>query len=211
MSDPGRARWTEEDLALLRVLGGRMSQLIHGEDIDVPDQQRRDELGILANMVSRLARELRAKRRQQREQRDELNRRVEELQSAYDTQEKLFSTIRGLPSPILELHEGVLLVPLVGEIDADRVGYLQDVLPGRAVATSAQSVILDVSTAPSMTPERAASLLRIEQPLRHTGARAILAGVAPPLPRELSPFVPCETLHEALVVALDRVGYHIKR
>ena len=52
------AAWDEEDRALLRALGGRISQIIHGEDLDFPDLQRRDELGILANMLSRLAREL---------------------------------------------------------------------------------------------------------------------------------------------------------
>ena len=211
MSDLPKSRWNEEDLALLRVLGGRMSQLIHGEDIDVPDQQRRDELGILANMVSRLARELRSRRREQREQREELERRVHELQSAYDTQEKLLSTIRSLPSPILEIHPGVLIAPIAGDVDADRLGFMLRALIERVGVTRAEVVIVHLAAGKPTPPDLAAILLRVDQSLRHVGARAILAGSLAPYPRELSPMIPCATLQEALTVALDIIGYRITR
>lgn len=211
MSHAPKSRWNAEDLALLRVLGGRMSQLILGEDIDVPDQQRRDELGILSNMVSRLARELRARRREQREQREELERRVGQLQAAYDTQEKLLATIRSLPSPILEIHPGILIAPIAGDVHTERVGYLLRALLERAASARVEAVIVHLAERQPATSDLAALVVRVDQSLRHVGARALLSGVLPPYPKELSPMMPSETLQEAMTIALDVVGYRITR
>ncbi len=213
-SQPGSARFSEEDLALLRSLGSRISQIIHGEQVDVPDVQRRDELGILANMVSRLARELHAARRQDRQYHEEIEHRVEQLQGAYATQERLLATIRELSSPILEVHEGVLLVPIVGTLDAARVGHVMPALLERVAATRPKVVIIHVSGVEGAPAEAAALLLRAGQSARQFGARAILSGVPHGLrvgAVDLASLTPCSDLQEALSTALDVIGYRITR
>jgi rsbT co-antagonist protein RsbR len=205
-------RWSEEDLALLRTLGGRLSQLVHGEDVDFPDLQRRDELGIVANMVSRLARELRAARRSDREYKGELETRVAQLQAAYETQEKLLATIREISSPLLELHEGVLLLPILGALDADRVSH---VLAGalRLIAQRRpQILVIHVTVGDAIPSDVAALLLRAAQSARRHGATAVLlSGVPPTLPAglDLTSLTPCADLPEALAAALDLLGYRI--
>lgn len=209
MSDASQGRFREEDLALLRALGGRMSQIIHGEDVDVPDLQRRDELGILANMVARLARELRASRRRDQEHREELMHRVEELSSAYATQEKLLAQRRDVAFPVLELLTGLLLVPISAPLDGPRASRLLSTLLDRA--DRAEVVILHLSAPEPVSPEGAALLLRIGQSLRHGGARCIVSGARPPLPSPLAALSPCEALPDALSAALDLIGYRITR
>ena len=214
MSEDGRSRWTEEDLGLLRGLGGRLSQILLGEEVDVPDLQRRDELGILSNMVSRLARELHGRRRQEQEQEAELQRRVDELQAAYDTQEKLLGTIRAGVSPILEPHAGVLLVALAGALEAARVGEVLPALLDRIAARRPEAVIVHVADAAALPADTAALLLRAGQSARRLGARLMLSGVADTARAgtvDLSPITPCSNLQEALTAALDLVGYRITR
>lgn len=206
-----RSRWSEEDLALLRTLGGRMSQIILGEDLDVPDLQRRDELGLLANMVSRLAQELRARRRREQEHRRELERRVAELSTAYETQEKLLGTIRSLPSPILDLHEGILLVPITGTLDTTRIGFVARTLVEHVAAKRSEVVIVHLASPDPVSSEAVALLLRTAQSLRQLGARMLLAGLPLPHPASLAALTPCETLSEALTAALDLIGYRITR
>jgi rsbT co-antagonist protein RsbR len=212
MSDAGR--FTEEDLALIRLLGSRISQLIHGEDVDVPDLQRRDELGILANMVSRLARELHVARRQDSQVHAELEHRIAQLQGAYSTQEKLLATIRDMSSPILDVHEGVLLVPIVGTLDAARVGHVMPALLERVAATRPNVVIIHVNGLENASPEAATLLLRAGQSARQFGARAILSGVphdAKVGGVDFTALTPCSDLREALSTALDVIGYRITR
>jgi rsbT co-antagonist protein RsbR len=214
MSHDG-GRWSEDDLALLRALGGRLSQLIHGEDADVPDLQRRDELGILANMVGRLARDLRVVRRNDRAARDELEARVAELQAAYETQEKLLATIREVGSPLLELFDGLLLLPIVGVLDAARVSH---VLTGalRPIAQRRPKVlVIHLTGADAISPDVAALLVRFAQSARRHGARAVvLSGVPVTAPRstiDLSAMAPCADLPEAIATAFDLLGYRIAR
>jgi rsbT co-antagonist protein RsbR len=211
MSEPTRSRWSEPDLALLRTLGSRLSAIIHGEDLEVPDQNRRDELGILANMVSRLARELRDRRRQDLEHARELERQVEELSTAYQTQEKLLSAIRSLPSPVLDLHEGLLLVPVSGTVDAARIAYILPSLRERLTARRPEVVILHLTASEPLTAEAAALLLRAGQSLHKAGVRPILSGAVAPIPPSLASLTPCDSLQEALLTAFDFIGYRITR
>jgi rsbT co-antagonist protein RsbR len=182
-SDPDlRARWPDEDRALLRTLGGRISQIIHGEDLDIPDLQRRDELGILANMLSRLAREVGASRRRDLQYRAELEHRVSQLQAAYQIQEKLLGTIRELSSPILEPHEGVVLLPLFGALEAPRIAAVLPALLERVVLRQARAVVLHITDEGPLSAECAALLIRAERSALKVGARVILSGpVAAPV------------------------------
>lgn len=213
MTEEIKGRWSEEDLSLLRVLGGRISQIIHGEDLDVPDVQRRDELGILANMVTRLARELRASRRQDQQYREELEHRVEQLQAAYSTQETLLATIRELPSPVLDLYEGVLLVPIVGVADAARVSQVAPSLLERVAAQRPRGIVFHVHTGASITPEGAMVLLRACQSARHFGAQAILSGVESARLGgvDFAGVSAFASLRDALIAALDLGGHRITR
>ncbi|MFT3772674.1 MAG: hypothetical protein QM820_45360 [Minicystis sp.] len=139
---------------------------------------------------------------------------MEQLQSAYATQERLLATIRELSSPVLDLHEGVLLVPIVGALDAALVRYLMPGILEHIKSKRAQVVILHLNGAEGAPPEAAALLFRAGQSARLLGARLILSGV----PREsrvggvdLTSLTPCADLQEALSTALDLVGYHITR
>jgi len=211
MSEPAHTRWSDEDLALLRTLGGRMSEIIHGEDLDVPDVNRRDELGILANMVSRLARELRVRRRQTIEHQRELERRVTELSSAYETQERLLGALRSLPAPILDLYEGLVVVPIAGPVDPARVAYLLPALRERLVSRRPEVVIFHLAVPQQLDQEVAAVLFRAGQSLHKVGARALISGALAPHPPGLASLTPCDSLQEAWLSALDLIGYRITR
>lgn len=214
MTESAKSRWSEEDLALLRGLGGRLSQIILGQEIEVPDLQRRDELGILANMVSRLARELRDRRRSEQESQAELQRRVDQLQSAYETQEKLLGAVRNVVSPILEPYAGVLLVTLTAPIEPARIGDVMTRLLDQVSRQHPEVVIVHVASQSPLASDVATQLLRAGQTARRLGARLMLSGVADG-PRadgiELSPITPCSNLQEALTAALDLIGYRITR
>lgn len=209
------ARLSDEDVALIRRIGGQLSQLIHGMPADLPDIQRRDELGLLANMVSRVARELTLARSAAEAQAVEVERRGTELQNAYETQEKLLARVRELSYPIMALHPEVLLVPFAGALLM--AGYVEIVEPllHRLAATRARAVVLDITRIEIFDEEAARSLVKIERATRARGVFPVLAGL--PVGAEeatgidLSHLNPCADLAKALTVALDFTGYRIIR
>jgi two-component system, sensor histidine kinase and response regulator len=76
---PLAMRLSDEELALIRWIGTRMSRLLLGRYEELPFIERADELGIVANMVARVVGELRAARNRDEKQRQELSARVREL------------------------------------------------------------------------------------------------------------------------------------
>jgi anti-anti-sigma regulatory factor len=136
-------------------------------------------------------------------------RRVEELSAAYATQEKLLVQSRDVSCSVLELHAGLLLVPLPPALDGARASRLLSSLLDRSAR--AEVVILHLTSAEPVSTEVAALLLRIGQSLRHGGARCILSGAPGLLPAPLAALAPCEALADALTAALDLIGYRISR
>jgi rsbT co-antagonist protein RsbR len=216
-SDARPSRLSDEDRALIRRIGGQLGQLLQGMPAELQDIQRRDELGILANMVTRLARELTQARARDEARRAELERRVAELQTAYETQERLLARVRELSSPIMTLHPDVLLVPLSGELVLSRFAEIVEPLIEHLAATRARAVILDISRIEIFDEEAARSLLKIERlaATRARGVALVLAGL--PVGAEeatgidLSRLSPCVDLAEALAAALDLTGYRLVR
>ena len=214
-SEPRAGRLSDEDRALIRRIGGQLSQLIHGMPAELPDIQRRDELGLLANMVSRVARELMGARAAAESHEAELQGRVTELQSAYETQEKLLGRVRDLSYPIMALHPEVLLVPIAGALVLSGFVEIVEPLLHRLASTRARAVIIDITRIEIFDEEAARSLLKIERATRARGVVPVLAGL--PVGAEeatgidLSSLNPCSDLAQALTMALDFTGYRIVR
>jgi rsbT co-antagonist protein RsbR len=78
---------------------------------------------------------------------------------------------------VLPLFRGVLLLPLVGRLDAGRAERIQDVLLAAVAAHAARVVILDVTGLPDVDAEVASHLVRAAAAVRLLGASAALTGV----------------------------------
>ncbi len=95
------------------------------------------------------------------------------------------TTVRSLQlaAPILPLHEGVLLIPLVGRINAERAAHVIQSLLASIMRQRSQAVIIDV-TGMNATDESATDhLLHAAQAARLLGAKAILVGISPNVAR----------------------------
>lgn len=216
--EPPKSSFTEEDRTLIRSIGGHLSRIILGQFKDLPSSGRRDELGVLANLVTRVSRELKRSRERDERHRIELERKLEELEAAREVERRLIETVRALSSPILAIHHGVLLLPIVGMLDATRAEQATAALLERIVATNAKVVILDITGVASADAQVTELLLRAARAASLLGARPILSGVSPAVARvlvelglDLSSMTPCGDLHAALSTALRLLGARIRR
>lgn len=173
------SRLTPEELKLLTRIGGHLSRMLTGK-LEAPlASDRRDELGMLANMVGRAATEIAKGRARDERLRRELEERIRELESARATQERLLARIRELSSPVLDILPGVLLVPLIGALDEARVALVTTTLLERVAASRAAIVILDVTGVHELDRPVAGLLLRAAGAVSLLGARTMLCGVSP--------------------------------
>jgi anti-anti-sigma factor len=86
--------------------------------------------------------------------------------------------VRELSTPVLVVLERLLIVPLVGELDADRARQLTDELLGRIRSGRAQVVVIDVTGVPAIDTAVAGQLVHTVEACRLLGARVIVTGLS---------------------------------
>ncbi len=93
--------------------------------------------------------------------------------------------MRELGCPLIPLRKGVLLVPLIGIIDATRAAQiLEQVLEGVS-REQAKHVLLDITGVPIIDTHVAATLLRTAHAADLLGARLTLVGVRPEIAQSI--------------------------
>jgi anti-anti-sigma regulatory factor len=109
----------------------------------------------------------------------ERERLIFRLRETTQEQEQLLTTIRKISAPVLPLFEGLIVMPLVGQLDAERAALLLDDMLRGIRTYNADYVLLDVTGVPSLSPESAQSLLQAVNGARMLGSVCKLVGVQP--------------------------------
>jgi rsbT co-antagonist protein RsbR len=150
------------------------------------------EIGQLANSFNQMSTALRLERERvlhQQEaltqQNQELEHTLAELQSATAAREQMAVTIRTLSVPVLPILEQVLLIPLVGEIDAERAQIMLERLLDGITTGGARIVIIDITGVPLVDESMVDWLMRATAAARLMGARCILVGIGPEVAQAL--------------------------
>ena len=93
--------------------------------------------------------------------------------------------IRALTTPVVRLWPGILLLPVVGEVDVGRAEAILETVLGRVVEEQAKIVIIDVAGLPTMGTYVADALLKTTAALRLLGAIAVITGISPEASRTM--------------------------
>lgn len=103
--------------------------------------------------------------------------------SYVDTATRQQASIRELSTPVIRVHDRVLLMPIVGTVDSLRAQQImQTVLDGIAVE-KARVLILDIAGVPVVDTQVADYLLKTTAAVRLLGADTILTGISPQVAR----------------------------
>jgi anti-anti-sigma factor len=156
-------------------------------DFDVVVSTRdRSEIGQLAAVFNQTTTTLGMQRqevaRQQAAlelQNNELEQTLVDLQASTAARDQMAVAIRTLSVPVVPILDQVILIPLVGEIDAARGEMLLDRLLERVIAQRARIAILDVTGVPVVDTSLVGWLLKATVSARLLGARCILVGISP--------------------------------
>jgi anti-anti-sigma factor len=114
-----------------------------------------------------------------------LHERQVTLQAAYDRERNLADTIRELGCPIIPLMRGVLLVPLVGTIDAARAAQIIERVLEEVGRAQAERVLLDITGVLLVDTPVAAALVQTARAVGLLGAKVTLVGVRPEIAQSI--------------------------
>ncbi|WP_426208571.1 STAS domain-containing protein [Massilia sp. TWP1-3-3] len=123
-----------------------------------------------------------------------------------------------LSTPVVQLWDGVLALPLIGTLDSARTQVVMESLLQKIVDTGASIAIIDITGVPTVDTLVAQHLLKTIAAARLMGADCIISGIRPQIAQtivhlgvNLEDVVTKATLADAFVVALKRTGSSITR
>jgi rsbT co-antagonist protein RsbR len=118
-----------------------------------------------------------------------------------------------LSTPVVQLWEGILALPLIGTLDSARTQVVMESLLQSIVQTGAGIAIIDITGVPTVDTLVAQHLLKTVAAARLMGAECIISGIRPQIAQtivhlgvELGGVVTKSTLADAFAIALARTG-----
>jgi rsbT co-antagonist protein RsbR len=132
------------------------------------------------------------------------------LQDAIEQQR---ATISELLTPVIEVWDGILALPIVGSVDTARAQDMTETLLERIVATGSEIVLLDITGVPVVDTAVAQHLLETVSAARLLGADVFIVGLSSrtamtlvQLGIDLSHITTRATLAKGLALAYSRLG-----
>ncbi|HSC56957.1 MAG TPA: STAS domain-containing protein, partial [Nitrospira sp.] len=118
-----------------------------------------------------------------------------------------------LSTPVVQLWDEVLALPLIGTLDSSRTQVVMESLLNRIVETGARIAIIDITGVPTVDTLVAQHLMKTVSAARLMGADCIISGIRPQIAQtivhlgvNLHDIVTKSTLADAFLVALQRTG-----
>jgi anti-anti-sigma regulatory factor len=106
--------------------------------------------------------------------RDVTERRAQELRL-----ERQRDEILELSTPVIQVWDKVLALPIIGTLDSGRAARLTEGLLEKIAESQAEVIILDISGVPTIDTQVAQHLLKTVQAATLMGAASIMSGVRP--------------------------------
>lgn len=176
-----------------------------------------DSLSDAYKKLAAFQEEVRTSREQLRQANELLEEKVQErtaeLRARLEQIEEQQETIRALFTPIIQVWEQVLVLPIVGALDASRAAEMMEALLQAVVDSQCTFVILDLTGVKTVDADTADHLLRIDRAARLLGTQCLLSGLSPAVAQamialdiEMRDIVSFGKLSAALKFALRRMG-----
>ena len=126
------------------------------------------------------------------------------------------ATINELQTPVIEVWEGILALPIVGSVDTARAQDMNERLLDRIVQTRSEIVILDITAVPVVDTAVAKHLLETVASARLLGAEVLIVGLSSRtamtlvhLGLDLGGVITRTTLAKGLELAFERLGLRV--
>ena len=118
-----------------------------------------------------------------------------------------------LSTPVVQLWEGILALPLIGTLDSARTQVVMESLLQKIVDTGASIAIIDITGVPTVDTLVAQHLLKTVAAARLMGAECIISGIRPQIAQtvvhlgvDLQDVITKATIADAFAIALRKTG-----
>lgn len=134
-----------------------------------------------------------------------------------EQEQQFHHTLSELSTPIIPVHEGILILPLVGSISSRRATEITERLLEAISENQAEIVIIDITGVPAIDTSIANDLLRTTRAANLLGSRIVLVGLSAEIAQtivrlgvDLQGLVTLANLQSGIAYALKSIGLGIQ-
>lgn len=117
-------------------------------------------------------------------ERDEIHKALE--RAIKTREDELREVIEELSTPVMPVHEAILVLPLIGRVNDERARRITERVLEETTRRKARIVIIDVTGLSTSDPAAIAALTGAARAVQLLGARAVLVGISPVLAHHLT-------------------------
>ncbi len=124
--------------------------------------------------------------------------------------------LRETATPITEIWDGVLTLPIIGTLDSSRTMLVMEALLNRIAQERAKAVVMDLTGVKNIDSQVSHHLIQMVRAVQLMGAEAILTGIRPEIARaltslniDLGSVTTRATLSDGLKEAFRRMDIHV--
>ena len=110
----------------------------------------------------------------------------EELQHKVDTIQKQQLAIQELSTPVIEIWDKVITLPVIGIVDSKRSEEMMESLLDKVVKTQSKCVIIDITGVDVVDTKTADHFIKMVKAVRLLGAECIITGINPDIAQTLT-------------------------
>jgi anti-anti-sigma regulatory factor len=142
--------------------------------------------------------------------------RMARLQAAVEEKDRLSKTVGELSSPVIQVWEDVLVMPLVGAIDSTRAARIMEDLLTGITKYQAEIVIIDITGVPVVDTSVANHLVQTIKAASLLGAKCVVVGISSEVAQslinlgvDLSGVVTRSNLQAGVWYAMEMMGLEV--
>ena len=132
--------------------------------------------------------------------------------------EKQADLIMEMSTPVMQLWDNVLLLPIVGLVDSKRVQLIMETALQKILDCQAKVIILDIQGVPAVDSAVANHLIKVTKATKLMGCACIITGISPEVSQalvnlgiELIDILTQSTLKDGVTTALRIIGFQLKK
>lgn len=140
---------------------------------------------------------------------------LEEKENALFAQEQ---ALRETSTPITEIWDGVLTLPIIGALDSSRTMMVMEALLSRIAKDHARAVVMDLTGVKNIDSQVSHHLIQMVRAIQLMGSEAIITGIRPEIARalislniDMSDVTTRASLSDGLKEAFRRMGIQVSQ
>jgi anti-anti-sigma regulatory factor len=208
MGDLSRRPVLRDEQDSLNLLAAGLEMMI--DDLIEANRQNEEKTQALEGAKANLERQVAARTQ-------ELRQRLAELEAANEAQRRLLETVRQLSTPVVPIYSGILILPLVSQLDTHRAQQIMEKSLGAIQDYEAEVLIIDITGVPTVDTRVAQYLLQVASAAGLLGSRVILTGIRPEVAQtmvqfeiDISKLITLGNLQSGIEYALRTMGLTIR-